>query len=225
MPPLYTIKPVHVAIFEEIMRWGNEGKGKINWAWKSSGGWEGWAQVELHFLFPERPEKKVGSGLLDIKSNSIQESVIVELKCEGAKNRANFKAGVEQDLVKMQSDFEDEWWKLGSCTVYSIALSMSNAGDRDLRDLGMGKFTSSEGHDPPFRLWWASRFIAADHLSNSNLTDEQKKLFTERDRQDPESAPFDYEPDSPVAKPEAIPEAFNHYEEANHEAPNDLSHD
>ena len=198
MPLLYTDEAVHTAKLEEIMKWGDGEKGKINWAWKSSGGWEGWAQVELHFLFQETTREesyrklnkkmplradlafKSGPGLLNIKSDGVQESVMVELKCEGAKNRANVKSSVELDLVRMQSDFEDECRKLGSSTVYSIALSMSNAGDRDLRDLGMGKFTSSEGHDPPFRLWWASRYIAADHFSNPNLSYKQKKAYRER---------------------------------------------
>ena len=125
------------------------------------------------------------------RGDPITERVIVELKCEGVKNRANFKAGVQQDLVKIQSDFTDEWWKLGSCTVYSIALSMSDAGDRDLQSLKMGQFTS-EVYKPPFRLWWTSRFIAADHYSNDDLTDEQKTRFTEIDQQAPESAPFSY---------------------------------
>ena len=96
--------------------------------------------------------------------------------------------------------------------------------DRDLWDLGMGKFTSSEGHAPPFHLWWASRWIAADHYANPNLSDEQKKAFTEKDQRYYETGPLDSEPSDggpPVSNPGTIAEASNHYDEANSKAPNE----
>ena len=120
MPPLYTEEPpeppepLHIGIFDTIMEWGEEEWDKIKFAWQSSGGWKGWAQVELHYLFQgttredrayRMPNNKMplrtdlafkgGHGLMDTKrSDPVQERVLVELKREWAKNRANFKAGV-----------------------------------------------------------------------------------------------------------------------------------
>ena len=236
MATLYTDLAPHTKLFEEIMEWGEEQEEKINWAWQSPGGWEGWAQVELHFLFPDTTREdrayrmpdgktpfrtdlalKEGEYLMgSYSSDPVQERVLLELKCEGAKNRGNFKANVQKDLIKIQLDFKDEWWKPGSCSVYSIALSMSDAGDSDLRNLGMANFTSDEDYNPPFRLWWAMRYIAADHLSNPNLTDEQKIAFTKKDQRYP-VGPLDYDP----SDSDSEPETSDHHDEANSEVPNE----
>ena len=120
MATLYTDLAPHTKLFEEIMEWGEEQEEKINWAWQSPGGWEGWAQVELHFLFPDTTREdrayrmpdgktpfrtdlalKEGEYLMgSYSSDPVQERVLLELKCEGAKNRGNFKANVQKDLIK-----------------------------------------------------------------------------------------------------------------------------
>lgn len=206
-------EPPHFQMFEWIMKWGEDQENVVNWAWQSRGGWEGWAQVELHTLFgynssreddayempPYMRARRTDLGFFDgpffMPSNWSRvpwESVLVELKCEGAKNRANFQAGVEDDIEKIKGDIKSQWWERGGCTIYSIALSMSHDGHRELQELGMRRFNEFSDHQPPFQLWWSMNHIHPDHYSNPDLSDEQRARYTSMDEQYA-GAPVSYE--------------------------------
>ena len=60
------------------------------------------------------------------------------------------------------------------------------------------------------------RYIAADHSSNPNLTDEQKIAFTKKDQRYP-VGPLDYDP----SDSDSEPEASDHHDEANPGVPNE----
>jgi hypothetical protein len=162
-------EPPHCKIFESIMEWGKDQEDVINWAWDSPGGWEGWAQVELHRAFDYSATREDHAYFMPAKrtdlafndgpfvmgedwANVPQECVLLELKCEGANNRAKFKDGVSKDIEKIKGDIKEQWWIKGGCTLHSIALSMSQDGHRELRDLNMRMYNGYSEHNPPFQL-------------------------------------------------------------------------
>lgn len=198
-------EPPHFAIFDCIMEWGEEQEDTINWAWLSPGGWEGWAQVELHRAFDyhatredhayEHPPGSQGKRsdlafndgpflVSDPDSDHPHENILLELKCESAKNRLKFKEGVRKDLEKIQGDVKEEWWIEGGCTIYAISLSMSQSGHSEMASLGMRNFNVYSEHNPPFQLWWEIRQLRPNHFVNEDGPDfdlDRAAVYTEID--------------------------------------------
>jgi hypothetical protein len=117
--------------------------------------------------------------------NVPQERVLLELKCEGKNNRAKFKDGVRKDIEKIEGDINKGYWGEGGCTVYSIALSMSDDGHRDLEKLKMRNYNRHSKHNPPFQLWWEMRYITPDHFSNKNLLPGKAAEYAKIDKEFP----------------------------------------
>jgi hypothetical protein len=195
-------EPPHSRIFETIMKWGENQKEIIKWAWKSPGGWEGWAQVELYRTFGYSSSREDHAYNLSAKRTDLgfntgpfvmgknwgnvpQERVLLELKCEGANNRTKFKDGVRKDIEKIKGDINKEYWGEGGCTVYSIALSMSDDGHRDLEKLEIRNYNRHSKHNPPFQLWWKMRYITPDHFSNKSLPPGKAAEYTRMDKEFP----------------------------------------
>lgn len=196
-------QPSHVAIFDNIMGWGEDKEEMIRSAWTSPGGWEGWVQVELYYAFGysatredhayEPPSGRQGqrtdfgfnSGPMVLTQEKIaNESILLELKCEGANNK-NFKDGVAKDLQKIEGGIKEEWWMDGGCTLYAIVLTMSEQGSRDMETLGMKSYyDSSTGHNPPFQLWWKMVHRPPNHFARQNEPGFDYRLASRRTRAD-----------------------------------------
>ncbi|PVI03906.1 hypothetical protein DM02DRAFT_213180 [Periconia macrospinosa] len=210
-------EPPHFGMFKNIMEWGEELENTIQWAWQSPGGWEGFAQVELHrafnyhatredhaYLHPpgqqgQRTDLAFNEGPFVAQDpDKPHEKILLELKCEGLNNSRNFKSGVQSDIAKIKQDIKEEWWIERGCTLYAVALSMSEQGHDEMRKLGMKKFNDyCPQHAPPFQLWWKMRHIAPDHFARQGepgFNRERAARRAEIDRTYP-GAPVSYSSD------------------------------
>ena len=161
------------------MEWGSDDiqVHKIKTAHVGSGGWEGWAQVEIMFLlnsgredscYVDDPTLRADIVLTPTGSGHSQfavpyvnhECVVLELKCESYMNALHFKDEVKKDLQKIRGKNIKDRLLHGGCNVYSLAFSMTKEGDVAMESLGMELFHMSDlRKQPPFRLWWSVRQI------------------------------------------------------------------
>lgn len=207
-------QPPNEAVFRAILDWGQEKATQIQEGCRSKGGWEGWVQEEMRFLFNAAREDncyqnsgRMAADLLLTPQSAGEETfefpyvdeecVVIELKCESYMNALNFKDEVEKDIKKVRDGtFKDRLLR-GGCNVYCIAFATSNQGGCDMEDLGMELFELDE-LTAPFQLWWSVRTIGSDEFYESQ-DDEPEFAFDEEDSEmQADEAPgfYDYEDSS-----------------------------
>ncbi|KAK2762570.1 hypothetical protein FQN54_000743 [Arachnomyces sp. PD_36] len=173
MATYQSANPPNELMFRAIMDWGQENAMHIHEACRLKGGWEGWTQEEMRFLFQagredrcyQNSEQMAADIVLTPESSGREafafpyvegECVIVELKCESYFNALQFKSEVARDIRKVNNGVIKPRLRQGGCNVYCIGLSTSNQGACDMEDLGMERFEMQESA-APFELWWYLR--------------------------------------------------------------------
>ncbi|KAH8422307.1 uncharacterized protein LDX57_000065 [Aspergillus melleus] len=188
--------PPNEAMFRALIYWGEENSAQIREAHLSKGGWEGWMQEEMRFLYNagredncyENSEKMAADIVLspgtsgeDVFPNEPyvgEECAIIELKCESYHNAHKFKGEVKKDMNKVNGGIFKTRLFQGGCNIYCIALAMTNEGACDMEDLGLELYEFDDAK-APFQIWWSVRMIDADEYTDEE--DEEIDDFEDDD--------------------------------------------
>ena len=191
--------PPNEAMFRALIYWGEENSAQIREAHLSKGGWEGWMQEEMRFLYNagredncyENSEKMAadivlspgtsGQGVFPNEPYVGEECAVIELKCESYHNAYKFKGEVKKDMNKVNGGIFKTRLFQGGCNIYCIALAMTNEGACDMEDLGLELYEFDDAK-APFQIWWSVRMIDTDEFSDEE--DEEIDDFDDDDTLD-----------------------------------------
>ncbi|OGM47654.1 hypothetical protein ABOM_004337 [Aspergillus bombycis] len=186
-----TTDPPNYTIFDALLDWGSTNAHQIHEAHLSKGGWEGWAQEEMRFLFNAGREDNCyqnnarqaadivltpyTSGAAAFAQPYVdEECVVIELKCESYWNAQKFRGEVRKDMQKVNSGVFKGPLLRGGCNVYCVALAMTDEGAYEMESLGLELFEGGSGA-APFQVWWCMRRFEPEYDSEDEDEEDDEE--------------------------------------------------
>jgi hypothetical protein len=162
-------------IEEIIVYWIQSNVDRIARAYILKGGWGGWAQVEIALLLEDRlagmapklgpvvitasrevavyeAPRQHADIVIEVTDGSRKDFIIVELKCEGRFNQANFVAAVKNDVEKIDRGVKKEC-RPAKRFVFAIGMSEGAVIGMEKEELGHPYRLHSPSGGGPVVVW------------------------------------------------------------------------